>query len=152
MPRTSDSDAIRGAPQTRAPLARPSHKKDESPMRKPKCSHCHREVVWAVVGVKAHDDGTLGPNRRAFDLEPVPTETCRVMAVVLSRTRGLLDVHTVANPPAECYPVHRCPQYEEAVVLDELEQLRMGVLLDDFAQALPLTGLSTPPRRRRDVS
>jgi hypothetical protein len=104
-------------------------------MRKPKCKYCEREVFWTVVGVKAHDDGTLGPNRRAFDFTPVPTATCRVMAVVLHRTKGLLDVHNVADPPAECYPIHRCPQYTDALVFDELDQLRVGSIFESMADS-----------------
>lgn len=114
----------------------------------PKCKYCQRDVLWAVVGVKAHDDGTLGPNRRAFDMTPVPTETCAVMAVVLSKSRGLLDVHTVANPPPECHPLHRCPQYTEALVLDELEQLRIGPALETFMDTRP-TPVGPPPGRQR---
>lgn len=129
-------------------------------MRKPpKCRYCQREVVWAVVGVKAHDDGTLGPNRRAFDLEPVPTQTCRVMAVVMSRDRGLLDVHTVGNPPPECYPVHRCPQYLQALVDEDLQNASTKVAVENFMDTFVDNGPMTPgpapaaaPRRVRRVS
>ena len=114
----------------------------------PRCRDCRREVVYVVTGTKLYDDGTYGPRRTAFDLDPVPTATCRVLAVVNSTRRGLVDVSTVHQPPAECFPVHRCPQYLERIVLDELDQLAARDDVLALMDRRPMTPTPPPPPQR----
>jgi len=106
--------------------------------RVPTCRDCGSPVLYVVTGVKRHDDGTFGPQRTAFNTDPVPTDTCKVLAVVHSRSRGWQDVALVHRPPGECLPVHRCPQYLERIVLDELEQTTPAGAVHAFMDRAPV--------------
>lgn len=89
------------------------------------CRDCGAEVVFLITGNRLHPDGTMTPRRTPFELRPVPTATCRVLAVAFDRRRRVLvDVQDVARPPTECYPVHRCPQALERMTLERMDTAR----------------------------
>lgn len=72
-------------------------------MDKTACRYCEREALWIEMP---------GQPWRLYDLDPVPTATCAVPAVVLSRRAGWRWAS--ATSAEECYPAHRCPQYLDA--------------------------------------
>lgn len=121
--------------------------------RKGQCKFCQREGLWVRVGWRRYPDGTTGPDDRMFDLDAVPTATCRVRpAIALSRSRGLVFIDTAHPTPTSCYPVHRCPQALDAAVWADIDSAA-DVLLDHTLSAALATvpedlGTLTRPAER----
>jgi len=113
------------------------------------CRYCGAPVFSVVTGTTINDDGTISPRRTLFNTLPVPTATCRVRAVVASRSRGWVDPADVHQPPAECLPMHRCPQYLDKVAMDELEQLLAHDDVQAFVDSRPLSPIPGGSRRAR---
>lgn len=75
------------------------------PVLKVPCWHCGADTFTVDTG---------GDRWQAFSTVAVPTATCAVQAVALSRSRGIVWANTANPTPVECYPIHRCPQGLEA--------------------------------------
>jgi len=113
-----------------------------------RCRYCGAPVFSVVTGTKINDDGTVSPRRTLFNPTPVPTATCKVRAVVPSRARGWVDIADAHQPPDECAPMHRCPQYLDTVTMDELEQQLVRDDVQAFMDTRPMSPTPTPGGRR----